>query len=160
MLMRLFCTALLLIMFTACNAEVSNQLVNIERLKNDFEQHVAGYYDEYKISEIKSKSDNKKVFLEKVMGKQLLVGAKSLSYKEIQIQELSKKEVSHLGIAELIYISDEVAKKAYLKSEAKGYFSNTKILTKYVMVNDQNINVIFYSETSLDKVIKTFLEKH
>jgi len=158
MLMRLFCTALLSIMFTACNAGVSNQLVNIERLKNDFEQHVAGYYDDYKISEIKSKSDNKKAFLEKVMGKQLLADAKNLNYKEIQVQELSKKEVSHLGIAELIYTSDELAKNAYLKYEKKGYFSNTKILTRYVMVNNQNINVVFYSETSLDEVIKTFLE--
>ena len=65
---------------------------------------------------------------------------------------------SHLGVAYCRYETPEKAKEAISKVEQKGFFENTKILTKYVVVNSGTVNLVVYTESSGNKTVIEYLD--
>jgi 4-hydroxyphenylpyruvate dioxygenase-like putative hemolysin len=63
-----------------------------------------------------------------------------------------------LGVAYLTYASPDKAKKAISGVEQNGFFENTKILTKYVAVNVDAVNLIVYTESAGDKIVLSYLD--
>lgn len=157
MIKAFYFTALYLIA-TYCNAQESCKEILSSNIKEGLKNHLLMQYDDIKISEIYSKSSNKKTYLLNALGHSLLKGATDISSNDLYFKELSEKTEAHIGAACLSYQTSAQAKKAITNIEQKGFFENTKILTQYVAINIDSVNLIVYTESSADKTALTFLD--
>ena len=96
--------------------------------------------------------------MKKSLGDSLSREALDVKAQDIYFKELSGKAETHLGIIYLHYETTDKAKKAIAQVQQKGFFENTKILTKYVAVNADEINLIVYTESSADKTALNYLD--
>jgi len=158
MVKRTFYFLALCLFVGSCNAhETSKKNVDID-IKEDLKIYLLTQYDDIKISEIYSKNSSKKDYLKKSLGDALSKEALDVKARDIYFKELSAKSETHLGIVYLHYSSTEQAKKAISQVQHKGFFENTKILTKYVVVNADEINLIIYTESAADKTVLHYMD--
>ncbi|MFS1524252.1 hypothetical protein ACL7TT_09075 [Microbulbifer sp. 2304DJ12-6] len=131
---------------------------------HDFEENLKSYlltkYENFQITELFSKHDDKKQFLKSSLGDDFIKGVVNTKSRELLFKEMSIKTESHVGIAILIYSDEKLAKSALNTIENTSYFENTKILTKYVSHNRGRKNVILYTESSADKLVLEYMSQY
>jgi hypothetical protein len=142
----------------SCHAqEAPKNFLDVD-IKENFKNYLLTEYDDIKISEIYSKNSNKKSYLQKSLGDSLVKEVIDVKSHDIYFKELSLKYEAHLGIAYLRYETAGNAKNAISHIEKKGFFENTKILTKYVVINVDAVNLIVYTESSANKNASAYLD--
>jgi hypothetical protein len=142
----------------SCNAQEAFQKTLDLDIKEDLKIYLLTRYDDIKISEIYSKNSNKNGYLQKSLGNSLLKEVLDVKTHDIYFKELSAKSETHFGIVYLRYATPDKAKKSLSHVEKKGFFENTKILTQYVAVNIDEVNLIVYTESSADKTALNYLD--
>lgn len=153
-----FCFIALCFLVLSCNAQdVSQANVNGD-IKEELKTYLLSHYDDIKISEVYSKSDDKKGYLQKSLGDALVKEVVDIQSHDIYFKELSATSEVHLGVAYLRYETAEKAQKAITQIEQKGFFENTKILTRYVITNVDSRNVILYTESAANKMVLDYLD--
>lgn len=155
---KIFYFITLCFLVVSCNAQEAPKKALDVVIKEDLKNYLLVQYDDIKISEIYSKKSNKKDYLQKSLGDSLLKEALDIKAQDIYFKELSEKSETHLGVAYLTYASPDKAKKAISGVEQNGFFENTKILTKYVAVNVDAVNLIVYTESAGDKIVLSYLD--
>lgn len=142
----------------SCNAlEAPQKNAHID-IKEDLKNYLLAQFDDIKISEIYSKNDNKKGYFQKSLGDPLIKEIVDIKAHDIYFKELSAKSETHLGVVYFNYQTPEKAKLAISQIEQKGFFENTKILTKYVAINVDAVNIVVYTESSADKTALSYLD--
>ena len=134
----------------------------LETLKKEFVQQVSAGANDVKVSEITDKADDKKAFLKKSLPGLYIQGNEKVTYKEIFVRQGKQSGHFHLGMIKLEYGNKQKARAAMekIKQGAKSsYFSNTKILTKYLLLVKDNAMLVIYSETFIDPVVRNFFKK-
>lgn len=153
-----FCFIALCFLVLSCHAQdVSQTKVHVD-LKEELKTYLLSHYDDIKISEVYSKNDDKKGYLLKSLGDALIKDVVEIQSHDIYFKEVSATSEVHLGIAYLRYDTPEKAQKAIAQVEQKGFFENTKILTRYVMTNVDSQNVILYTESAANKMALDYLD--
>jgi hypothetical protein len=66
---------------------------------------------------------------------------------------------SHIGIASVLYLKKQASKKASENLDKNSYLRNTKILTKYIIINVGAENLVVYSESAADKQVTSFMKR-
>lgn len=142
----------------SCNAqEVSQAKVDVN-IKKDLKSYLLSHYDDIKISEVYSKKGDKKGYLQKSLGDTLVKDVVDIQAHDLYFKELSASSEVHLGVAYLRYETPEKARAAVAQVEQKGFFENTKILTRYVVINNDAVNVILYTESAANKIALDYLD--
>lgn len=153
-----FCFIALCFLVLSCNAQdVSHTKADID-IKEELKTYLLSHYDDIKISEVYSKKDDKKAYLEKSLGDAFVKDVVEFQSHDIYFKELSATSEVHLGIAYLRYETQEKAQKAIAQIEQKSFFENTKILTRYVITNIDSKNVILYTESAANKMVLDYLD--
>ncbi|MGM8226941.1 hypothetical protein ACSV5M_10185 [Cellvibrio sp. ARAG 10.3] len=153
-----FCFIALCFLVLSCNAQdAPHTQANVD-IKEGLKAYLLSHYDDIKISEVYSKNDNKKAYLEKSLGDALVKEVVDIQSHDIYFRELSATAEVHLGIAYLRYDTQEQAQKAMAQIEQKGFFENTKILTRYIITNIDAQNVILYTESAANKMVLEYLD--
>ncbi len=155
---KIFYFMVLCFFIASCNAQEASQKDLDALIKEDLKGYLLAQYDDIKISEIYSKSNNKKDYLKKSLGDSLLNDVLDVKANDIYFKELTAKSETHLGVAYISYEASDKAKKALSTVEQKGFFENTKILTRYVAVNIDAVNLIVYTESAADKTVLNYLD--
>lgn len=153
-----FCFIALCFFVLSCNAQDASHAKAAVDIKEGLKTYLLSHYDDIKISEVYSKNDNKKSYLEKSLGDALVKKVVDIQSHDIYFKELSATSEVHLGIAYLRYDTQEKAQKAMAQIEQKGFFENTKILTRYVITNIGAKNVIIYTESAANKMVLEYLD--
>jgi hypothetical protein len=156
---RLIFTVYILLLFSACQASGIDKSEMVDFVKSDLVTYLYSKYSDFQVTEIYSKNDNKKSFLKSSLSEGFIANVTHIASKELYFKDLAKQTASHIGIACVIYIDEASAKRASKKLDRTGYFSNTKILTKYITVNLGKENLVVYSESSADKVVSSFFNR-
>jgi|GEM_PF-3017097 len=155
---KIFYFITLCFLVVSCNAqEVPKKALDVV-IKEDLKNYLFTQYEDIKISEIYSKNSNKNDYLQKSLGDSLLKEALDIKAQDIYFKELSATSETHLGVVYFTYASPDKAKKALSGVEQKGFFENTKVLTKYVAVNIDTVNLIVYTESAGDKTVLSYLD--
>lgn len=146
----------------ACNAQETKKALDVI-IKEDLKSYLLSHYDNIKIAEVYSKdsdkeSINKKDYLQKSLGNALLKEALGVKAQDIYFKELTATTETHLGVAYFSYETQDKAKKAIANLEPEGFFENTKILTKYVFVNIDAVNLVVYTESAGNKTVLGYLD--
>lgn len=142
----------------SCNAQDASHTKAYVDIKEGLKTYLLSHYDDIKISEVYSKNDNKKAYLEKSLGDALVKEVVDIQSHDIYFKELSATTEVHLGVAYLRYDTQEKAQKAMAQIEQKGFFENTKILTRYIITNIDAQNVILYTESAANKMVLEYLD--
>ena len=153
-----FCFIALCFLVLSCNAQDASHTKADVDIKEGLKTYLLSHYDDIKISEVYSKNDNRKSYLEKSLGDALVKEVINIQSHDIYFKELSATAEVHLGIAYLRYETQEKAQKAMVQIEQKGFFENTKILTRYVITNIDAQNVILYTESAANKMVLDYLD--
>ena len=153
-----FCFIALCFLVLSCNAQDASHTKADVDIKEGLKTYLLSHYDDIKISEVYSKNDNKKSYLEKSLGDALVKEVINIQSHDIYFKELSATAEVHLGVAYLRYETQEKAQKAMVQIEQKGFFENTKILTRYVITNIDAQNVILYTESAANKMVLDYLD--
>jgi hypothetical protein len=148
-----------LFVFTACQASGTDKTEVVNSIESVLINYLYTLYDDFQITEIYSKKDNKMTFLKSSLGENLLVDSSHTQSKELYFKGVSNQSESHIGIASIIYLNKQAAKNASENLDKNGYFRNTKILTKYIIINVGKENLIVYSESAADKQVTAFMEQ-
>ena len=130
--------------------------LSTEAIKNEFVESVTANWNDFKVCEYHSSTEDKKKFIEQSIAPSLTSGSESITYKEIYVTNQDSGETLHLGIAIVHYsISDQ---KDPIDTQVKrhGYLKNTKILTKYMLNKIDTELFIYYSETFIDEKVKKY----
>ncbi|MES2675137.1 MAG: hypothetical protein V4660_12925 [Pseudomonadota bacterium] len=111
---------------SSCNAqEVSKKTLHVD-IKEDLKSYLLTQYDDIKISEIYSKNSNKKNYLQKSLGDNLLKEVLDVKSHDVYFKELSAQSETHLGIAYLRHASVDKAKAAISQVEKKVFLKILK----------------------------------
>lgn len=133
----------------------------IENIKKEFLQIAAADIKDYRLCELYSKNEDKKAFVEKTLQKDFTKNMKNIQWKEMQFREETAKSNLHLGVIVIQYMTNQDAINPVTRVQTRpvNYLANSKILTRYIAIRD-NENVAFiYSETFIDDKIKALLDK-
>ena len=133
-----------------------------EIIKEEFIQHIKTSVHSFEVCEVIDRDENKKQFLRKALQGKYQPGSEKVEYKEIFIKQASDTGHLHLGIIVLDYPNKETASAIYQKlsaSDQPGYFANTKILTQYKTIQQNDEIIIIYSETFIKDLVKRFIDK-
>lgn len=141
-----------------CHAQEAPQKNLDIDIKQDLKNYLLIKYDDIKISEIYRKNNNKKDFLKTSLGSSLLKEALDINTHHIYFKKLSDDAETHLGIVYLFYETPGKARNAIATIEKSGFFENTRILTKYVAVNADSVNLVVFTESSADKIALEYLD--
>lgn len=147
----------LAILSFSCNAGGSDALFSVTGFENNLKGYLFSKYENFQITKIYEKDPNKRSFLEKSLGKEVVSGAGEITAQEFSFKELHEKSGTHIGIAIIKYSTAEKSKTAAKSIEKKGYFENTIILTRYLLLNRGDQNMIVYTESAADKVVLEYL---
>lgn len=153
-----FCFITLCFFVLSCNAQDASHTKADVDIKEGLKTYLLSHYDDIKISEIYSKNNDKKAYLGKSLGDAFVKEVVDIQSHDIYFKELSATTEVHLGVAYLRYETPEKAQKAMAQLEPKGFFENTKILTRYVVTNIDSQNVILYTESAANKVVLDYLD--
>jgi hypothetical protein len=148
----------LCLLVLSCNAQDAPHIKADVDIKEGLKVYLLSHYDDIKISEIYSKNNNKKAYLEKSLGDAFIEEVVDIQSHDIYFKELSATSEVHLGVAYLRYETPEKAQKAMAQIEQKGFFENTKILTRYAITNIDAQNVILYTESAANKMVLEYLD--
>jgi hypothetical protein len=162
MTQKIFCFIALSFFMVACNAQETKKALDVV-IKEDLKSYLLSQYDDIKIAEVYSKDSdkersNKKSYLQKSLGDALLKEARDIKAQDIYFKELTATTETHLGVAYFYYETPDKAKKAIANLEPEGFFENTKILTKYVVVNVDAVNLVVYTESAGNKTVLGYLD--
>ncbi|WP_444995354.1 hypothetical protein [Aliikangiella sp. IMCC44359] len=149
---------LLLMPLVACGNATKVKKLSVLDVKKELRDFLFSKYDDFQITEIFSKSDNKKVFLQSKLGKEFVKNTEINESSEMLFKELVSGTDSHIGVAVIEYDNATNAKRAIASIGSSGYFKNAKILTRYFVVNRDTRNLVVYTESVGDKQILTFIE--
>jgi hypothetical protein len=149
----------LLLIFFGCQAGNNSKSLIINKIESELVEYLYSKYDDFQVTEIFSSKDDKHQYISSGLGNKIIDNSKYISSKELYFKNITNKYESHIGIISIEYQEEKSAKNAYLDIEKKGYFSNTKILTKYLLLNIGKENLIIYSESVADKIVNKFFER-
>jgi hypothetical protein len=144
-----------LISGTAC---AQNQArVSTGEIKNDFIESVTANWEDFKVCEYYSSTENKKEFIGKSIDLSLTRGVEKIDPKEIFVSNQESGETLHLGVVVLSYSSSGSNNMEAIQVDADGYLGNTKILTRYLLKKVDYQLIVYYSETYIDERVEKFL---
>lgn len=155
---RIFGFLALCFFITACAAEEASTYSIEKDIKDDLKSYLLAQYEAVKLSEIHTKNEDKLPYLRSALGDSFINNVIAVSARDLYFKEISAASEVHLGIAIVRYETSDKAKLAISKIEKKGFFENTKILTQYVAVNKDEINIVMYTESSANKVVLKYLD--
>lgn len=159
-ILKLFFILLSLMVANLANA-TNSSISLIEAIKSDFIQIASSDISDYRLCELYSRHENKKDFVEKTLQKDFTKNMKGIHWKEMQFREENAKSSLHLGVIVIQYESEKDAINVASKVQEinTNYLANSKILTRYIALRDNDKVAFIYSETFIDDKIKLLLEK-
>lgn len=144
----------------ACAQQVIPSAYKVIDFDEDLKSYLFTKFDDFQITEIFSKKDNKESFFRKSLGGDFVKETIKITSREILFKDLSVKSDSHVGLAILNYSNAQSAQQAIKNIEHSGYFENTKILTKYVLKNTGHQNIVLYTESAGDSLATDYIEQY
>ena len=157
---KILLVLLLLTPLTACGDEKVKDELSISTVKSSLKAFLYLEYNDFQIAEIFSRETNKKLFLKNKLSTDFIASVKSVESAELLFRELSSASDSHLGAVILNYSSQADAQKAKGTIEPSGFFKQSKILTRYIVVNKKTRNLVVYTESVGDELVLKFIESY
>ena len=140
----------------------ANEIKNITQdvIEEKLESVLSTSFDDFQITKIYSKNDNSHDYIKSSLGLKFIGTALNVNKQEYYFKSLVSKNSSHIGVAIVEYANNIDAKQALNAIESlNGYFEKTKILTKYTIRNEGNLNIVFYTESAADSLVNDILTK-
>ncbi|MCK5232154.1 MAG: hypothetical protein KAR13_17920 [Desulfobulbaceae bacterium] len=157
---KILFSLLLLISVIACGSGERSAEFSVVEVKENLKSYLFSKFDDFQITEIFSKYENKKTFLEDSLGSEFTRNITTIESQELLFKELSSETDSHIGFVVITYSCDIAAQKAIGSIYPTGFFENTKILTRYVSANKDEINLVIYTESAADKQVLVYLDQY
>ncbi len=143
--------------FASCQAE-SSKPYTIYEIEQRLAKKLFESFSDFQITKIYTRNSDHNNFYKTVLGTDILQSTTDIEKQEFFFKPLTDTNNLHLGVAVFTYPDKTSAEKALSSIETSGFFKNTKILTRYQLVNHGKTNILAYTESSADKRVLSYLE--
>ena len=155
--MRFIFMSIILSLALSCTAEDCKD-ISLNEVESNLIQSLGHSYEEFQITKLYSKKQNHLDYFKQVLTPKFSNYIAQVEKEEFFFKGITEVTDAHIGVAIFTYKSKKIAKEALSNIETNGYFRNSKILTKYYLVNCGSKNILSYTESSADKRALNYLE--